>query len=980
MIRAIALLLTFLTGFSGLVYEVAWQRYLGTLLGSHSEATASVLAIFLGGLSLGYWIFGRVTRAVVAGAEASGRSPRLLLLYGAIEAGIGVYVMVFPWLFGAVQKLSYAIPHGAVGLGFAIDIGLSALLIGPASVLMGGTIPILTQGLARSLEDATRFHAFVYAFNTAGAFAGALAAGFYLIPTLGLRSVMLSMGLLNLGAGAIFAAVGLRRRSAVSLTADHGDAPSLGASEFRSYVLVAVLTGFAMMALQTIFIRIGVLSLGSSQFTFSMVVAVFVLAIALGSFVVSALPRIPTWVVWANQWALAGLFLLLYLQLDEAPWWLLQIRALFRETSGGFAGYHFLAFLLLAALIGPPVLLSGAALPLLFHHMRRRVGHLGDLAGTLYSWNTVGSLLGALLGGYLLLFWLDLHHVYRLALVALVAAAAVLTLRIVGRNAALAAAVATLLALIVFLPAWRPEILYAGFFRERDLEAATREEPEAWVARKNETILRHADGPTTSVVVRDHGSVGKRRSLGIATDGKQDGDTVGDFDTAAFAAVLPAMMADRAQYAFVIGWGLGITAGELGSYDEMKEVVVAEISHEVAAAGPLFDFASQDATRNPKIRVVEADAYRALMRQTRSYDVIVSAPSHLWASGVEMLFSREFLAAARDRLSPGGVHCQFVHRYEIDDASVAMVLRNYAAVYDHVSIWEDRHDSLFFLGFRDPRWASDHFRLEARAARPDFRATLQRMRIGSYSQLLGRERLPLEVVNRLDLEGPSHSLYHPRLNDIAARAFFRNDFADLPFSGFGEPARVGRQNSLLRGYMSRHKGGLDDVEMQQAVFGACNTVGVSCAALLARWHRDRPGSAVLRSSSDALSRHLGTPPFERLGEIGELLARSATERRGEPTDPARAARATRDFVDFYNHAEPFDPESLVSIWSRCRAPSRSAEACRAQLKATAPDLDGESSEEWLRTCMRPPAIPKECQEGLDEVRRLVSGRQSGQGT
>src|SRR5258705_63347 len=115
MSRAVALLLTALTGFSGLVYEVGWQKYLATLLGSHSEATATVLAIFLGGLSLGYQIFGRVTRQLVARAEERGTAPRLLLFYGGIEAGIGAYVIVFPTLFEGIRALSYAIPHGAAG-------------------------------------------------------------------------------------------------------------------------------------------------------------------------------------------------------------------------------------------------------------------------------------------------------------------------------------------------------------------------------------------------------------------------------------------------------------------------------------------------------------------------------------------------------------------------------------------------------------------------------------------------------------------------------------------------------------------------------------------------------------------------------------------------------------------------------------------------------------------------------------------------
>src|SRR5262245_52335684 len=108
--RLAALILTMLTGFSGLVYEVAWQKYLATLLGSHSEATAAVLGLFLGGLAVGYSVFGELTRRLVARAQERGRAAPLLLVYGAVEASIGVFALLFPWLFGAVQALSFLIP------------------------------------------------------------------------------------------------------------------------------------------------------------------------------------------------------------------------------------------------------------------------------------------------------------------------------------------------------------------------------------------------------------------------------------------------------------------------------------------------------------------------------------------------------------------------------------------------------------------------------------------------------------------------------------------------------------------------------------------------------------------------------------------------------------------------------------------------------------------------------------------------------
>ncbi|MBW1684624.1 MAG: hypothetical protein JRS35_06110, partial [Deltaproteobacteria bacterium] len=667
MIRALALFLTVLTGFSGLVYEVTWQKYLATLLGSHSEATAAVLGIFLGGLALGYGIFGRVTHRVVARAEAAGRLPRLLLLYGVLEAGIGLYVLAFPWFFRGIQALSLSMPHGAGGLGFVIDVLLAVVLIGPASVLMGGTIPILTQSLARSLADATRFHAFVYAFNTAGAFAGALAAGFYLVPRLGLESVMFAMGMINLFAGSVFMLLGARGRAVVSLAQEAPPTPEGGEARkgkariegFGTYVTVALLTGFAMMTIQTTVIRLGVLSFGSSQFTFSMVVAVFVLSIALGSFVVSSLRRIPKIIVVLNQWGLALLFLLLYSSLPDSGYWVYLVRILFRETNAGFLGYYIVGFLGVLIVIGPPVMLSGAALPLLFDHMRREVSHLGDLAGTLYSWNTVGSLLGALLGGYALFFWLDLHQVYRIAIATLLVAAVMLSARVYSlRRVPVAAVLIALLAAVALLPEWNPEHLYAGLFRRRTAG------PEAYVGAEKligphggkfaPTMLFHTDDPIASVVVRQFESPGTPRMRNIITDGKSDGDTLSDYKTTGLLAVLPAMLAEKAERAFVIGWGTGITAGELASFESMQQVDVAEISPGVLEAAPFFDFINLSASTNHKVRTIQSDAYRALRRSEGTYDVIASEPSHVWAAGVEMLFSREFLEAARSKLSPGG--------------------------------------------------------------------------------------------------------------------------------------------------------------------------------------------------------------------------------------------------------------------------------------------------------------------------------------
>ena len=225
-----------------------------------------------------------------------------------------------------------------------------------------------------------------------------------------------------------------------------------------------------MMALQTTLNRIGALALGSSHFTFAMVVAVFVLCLALGSFAVSALPRIPRALVVGSQWALVGLLFPLYLAAADVGYWAHVIRVRLGGLDAVFSEYQLAIFLATLAVLAIPIGLSGALLPLLFHQLRREVRSLGAVAGRLYAWNTLGSLLGALLGGYLLLIWLDLHHVFRIAMACLVVAASILSLLVLDRIPRVVSALVLVstLAAIALLPAWPVDRLTPGTFRSRE--------------------------------------------------------------------------------------------------------------------------------------------------------------------------------------------------------------------------------------------------------------------------------------------------------------------------------------------------------------------------------------------------------------------------------------------------------------------------------------------------------------------------------
>jgi spermidine synthase len=924
MLRAVALALTFLTGISGLVYQVTWERYLAVLLGSHAEATAAVLGIFLGGLAGGYALFGALSKRRLARAEAGGPPAALLELYGFAEIGIGAIALSFPVLFGIARAVSVALPPLGDGAGFAADVMLCAVLLLPPTVLMGGTIPLLTQSLARAASDATRVHALVYGLNTAGAFVGTLLAGFWLISALGLPGTLYATAGINLAAGAIFIWMGPRAQHVAS-PAEPSETAALA---FPAYAAAALLAGFATMTLEVVAIRIGALTLGSSEYSFAMVVAAFVLCIAIGSLFVTALSRVPGWLLIGNQLALVAVATAAYPAIPRLPILAQQLRTGFSLADTGFPLFFTAAFLGALALMAPLLLLSGASLPLIFDHLRRRHGELGSIAGRLYSWNTLGSLLGALLGGYALLFWLDLHHVYRIAVAALALGAAALAIARVreGGGARLATAVGVVLLPLVALLAnhapWSPELMSSGLFRERTTLAHSEEGADAALAKlfAGRKTVFYDDDPSATVSVAEYQGP-KKLVRGLHVNGKPDSATERDLQTTVLLGILPALFAAEPKRAFVIGYGTGVSAGELAELRSIDEVVVGEISRGVTLAAPLFDFANHGASKHPKIRISRSDAYRALQRSEGTFDVIASEPSNPWVSGVEMLYSREFLEAARAKLTPGGVFCQWFHQYEVDDESLGIVLRTFDSVFEHAAIWYGASPDLLVLGFQDPRAAEDLARLVKRARQPDYSAALLRAELDGVAALFAHELWPVGVLRALAPRGEIQTLLRPRLSHVAGRAFFRNDVAQLPFTGAGEAALSGKRNALLPRFLASLPDAARPRAQLLAIRESCRHRQSLCIPLLAGFEptgteaarleqavraiAERPseeGVPVDAPSLRAAANFLSASPAA--GELGRLAA-------------AQLSQETELYRATYHHAAPYHPESLRARWERC---------------------------------------------------------------
>jgi hypothetical protein len=245
--------------------------------------------------------------------------------------------------------------------------------------------------------------------------------------------------------------------------------------------------------------------------------------------------------------------------------------------------------------------------------------------------------------------------------------------------------------------------------------------------------------------------------------------------------------------------------------------------------------------------------------------VIVSEPSNPWVTGVEMLFSQEFLATARAKLSPGGVFAQWFHSYETDEATVELVLRTYASVFDSVAVWYTMTNDLLLLGFQQSDATIDLDRLARRNLTPDFRAGLVRASVKNLPALLAHELLPIGSVPPPRAGEEVHKLLHPILSHHAARAFFRGGTARLEGVPPGDRAE-GRAPLLLDQWAAKHGGRLTEEDRTQAVRETCRYRTVECARLLARWQLDDPSSPGLAKQIERARQ--GHPDDARFTDAG----------------------------------------------------------------------------------------------------------------
>lgn len=756
--------LLFVSGATGLIYELVWSKYLTDLLGHSGQAHSVVLATFMGGLALGAWAFGRV----------ADRSPRPLALYGALELAVGLYALAFPWVLAALKALYLAVaPAFPEGARVVPRLVISAISLVIPTVLMGGTLPVLLKHITDTPERIRALLARLYAVNSLGAAIGVFSAGVWLVPGLGLSASGRLAAAVNLALGTVAMLAGRQRRPPNPL-APPAPAPTASDLSARVWaVRVALLgvaaTGFCSMVYELAWIRLLTLVLGASAYAFTLILTAFVLGIGLGSFVMTRRENVP------GRLSLFGLLQLgLVLSICLTLPLYLRLPHLFWVASHGinrslmtWPVYQGLTFAVSCLVLLLPAIFLGAAFPVGARIVIEGTETLGRKLGSVYLFNTLGTVSGSLLGGLWMLPALSMEWTFAVGLaINLVGAAAALALGLTGPLRVLSITVgAACVGLFVAGNAgWAKTMANMSAFREYEAPFSSYRAYLASVDR-NTVVDFYSDDAVASVVVGHVRDNPKHQYMRI--NGKVDASTSDrDLETQLLAAHLGALLHERApKKVLLIGAGAALTAGAVLTHP-IEQLDMVEISPAVIEGAKLFKGANRAALEDPRLHVFIDDAKDFLALRGGTYDLIISVPSNPWVTGVSGLFSREFFEVMHRHLADDGLLVQWLHTYESSPDLVQLVVRTMRTVFPHGTSWGGE-DDLVMVASKHAQQV-DAAQLAARIAVEPAKSDLARIRIHDILTLLfkqvhtdaaqkawgGQGDLNTDDRNRLEYEAP----------------------------------------------------------------------------------------------------------------------------------------------------------------------------------------------------------------------------------
>ncbi len=646
-----AILLFFFSGAAGLLYEASWNRQLGLLFGQTVQSSSVVLGSYFLGMAIGY--------RLASSRAATLRRP--ILGYAACEAVAAAWALVIPFFLAlASSRLGFALNvEGSPSLQVGVRALFAFAILMPSTIALGATLPFMAEHVSRDRSSQTAVTA-AYAANVAGAVVGVVVGTVYLLIFVGVtRTSYLGAGISLLCAvAAFFLPTPELARTAPKAPVTYSTAAR---KETMRWQALAAVSGAGILALQVLYTRLFSLVLHNSVYSFGAVVAVFLLGLAGSSGAIAALRVRVDAERWLHTACQAGGIAIP----GSLVMFLLQTKLTYFEGGDSFWSYIASVSALVGMVILVPVALLGAVLPLTWRAAEKQES-ASSVVGRLTAVNTLAAATGALVASFVLLPLLGLWGsfvavgaMYALAAVALFPAGRSLS------NLAVGAATFGFAALAVFTA----RDFHGLQEDERLLDRW--ESAYGWV-----DVIKYEDSVNRQLRLNVHYGLGSTSA--VTMERRQ--------------AHLPLMLHPNPKDVLFIGLATGITAGAALDHPEVERVDVAELVPDVVRGAATFGDYNRNIVTDPRAKIIINDGRHYLHGTEKRYDAIIADLFVPWESHTGYLYTTENYVAARARLNPGGLFCQWIPLWQLGARELEMIADTFAAVFPTTSMWYGKLD------------------------------------------------------------------------------------------------------------------------------------------------------------------------------------------------------------------------------------------------------------------------------------------------
>ena len=757
----IILVLFFLSGACGLVYEVVWMRMLTLVFGATAFATSTILASFMAGLALGSFYFGRVID----------RGGNALKIFALLEAGIGVFAFLMPLMFSGLDTIYVSICQHFDISYYQISLLrfiLSFLVLLVPATLMGGTLPVITKFFVKRLERLGWNVGNLYSINTFGAVVGCFSAGFFFILILGVNESAYIAGVVNLLIAGTVLALDWRlgiSRIAGSNPKKREKEPEESRKEVYSskvarLVLWAVgLSGFCALAYEVFWTRALVFLLDNSTHAFTTMLTAFLLGIAIGSFIIARFidTRGKLLALLALVQILIGLFAILAIpilgNLDPAFESMVGVS----DDSMLYWKWTGMKFITCLSVMLVPTFLMGTVLPLVSKTYIRDLKGVGNALGNVYCLNTIGGAFGSVIAGFVLIPLMGVH-----SSIILIASINVLIGGI----------------LILYEPLMKYKnklitvvglVLLFTFTGTIFLTIGRTTFTSAMEKTSVETLYYKEGIGATVKVFKD-----ERGDKQLSIDGYPvAGTKPAHHDIQKALGHFPLLLSNVASPSVnIIGFGAGGTSWGVMQYN-VKEVDCVELVPAVVDAAKWFPEINHGVLNNPKFHLIVGDGRNYLLVTDKKYDVISIDATSPKCAGNGSLYALEFYELCKKRLSEDGLLIQWLPFHLLPNEEVKMIVKTFKTVFPHATLWLTPGRQYYILVGTQEKLEINFKSLSSKLEMRNIQQELEELNVTDPFDFLGCFALGEEALTKYVGDTKINTDDHPYLEFSPSMAVFR---------------------------------------------------------------------------------------------------------------------------------------------------------------------------------------------------------------